>query len=44
MLDLLDVRAPRLDRALRKIAKRGGKVVLIDGIPTACMNRRSFLP
>ncbi|MGW2815597.1 hypothetical protein [Streptomyces sp. NPDC001415] len=36
MLSLLAARAPRLDRALRTIAKRGGQVVLIDGtlIPT----------
>lgn len=36
MIDLLAARAPRLDRALRKIARRGGEVVLIDGtlIPT----------
>jgi len=36
MVDLLAARAPRLDRALRKIARRGGEVVLIDGtlIPT----------
>ncbi|WP_309226140.1 transposase family protein, partial [Streptomyces lunaelactis] len=36
MLDLLAARAPRLDRALRQIAARGGEVVLIDGtlIPT----------
>ena len=36
MIGLLAARAPRLDRALRKIAKRGGEVVLIDGtlIPT----------
>lgn len=36
MLDLLAAKAPRLDRALRKIARRGGEVVLIDGtlIPT----------
>jgi hypothetical protein len=36
VIGLLAVRAPRLDRALRKIAKRGGEVVLIDGtlIPT----------
>ncbi|MFF9511567.1 hypothetical protein ACF1BU_33760 [Streptomyces sp. NPDC014724] len=33
---LLAARAPRLDRALRQIARRGGEVVLIDGtlIPT----------
>ncbi|WP_231607636.1 transposase family protein [Streptacidiphilus albus] len=36
MIDLLAARAPRLDRALRKTAARGGEVVLIDGtlIPT----------
>jgi hypothetical protein len=36
LIALLDARAPRLDRALKKIAKRGGEVVLIDGalIPT----------
>jgi hypothetical protein len=36
MIDLLASRAPRLDRALRQIARRGGQVVLIDGtlIPT----------
>ena len=36
MIGLLAARAPRLDRALHKIAKRGGEVVLIDGtlIPT----------
>lgn len=36
MIDLLAAKAPRLDRALRKIARRGGEVVLIDGtlIPT----------
>lgn len=28
---LLAARSPRLDRALKKIAKRGGEVVLIDG-------------
>ncbi|MFF3665796.1 transposase family protein [Microtetraspora malaysiensis] len=31
VLRLLAARAPRLDRALTKIAKRGGEVVLIDG-------------
>jgi hypothetical protein len=30
-LRLLAARAPRLDRALKKIAKRGGVVVLLDG-------------
>ncbi|WP_246144567.1 transposase family protein [Actinacidiphila oryziradicis] len=36
MIGLLAAKAPRLDRALRKIAKRGGEVVLIDGtlVPT----------
>jgi hypothetical protein len=36
MVDLLAAQAPRLDRALRRIARRGGEVVLIDGtlIPT----------
>lgn len=36
IIDLLAARAPRLDRALRKTARRGGEVVLIDGtlIPT----------
>jgi hypothetical protein len=36
VIALLAARAPRLDRALKKIAKRGGEVVLIDGtlIPT----------
>jgi hypothetical protein len=31
VLDLLAARAPRLDRALKKIARRGGAVVLLDG-------------
>lgn len=36
MIGLLAARAPRLDRALRQIAWRGGEVVLLDGalIPT----------
>ncbi|MFE9866949.1 transposase family protein [Streptomyces sp. NPDC005506] len=36
MIGLLASKAERLDRALRKIARRGGEVVLIDGtlIPT----------
>lgn len=36
VIDLLAAKAPRLDRALAKIARRGGEVVLIDGtlIPT----------
>ncbi|MGW3248265.1 transposase family protein [Streptomyces sp. NPDC001070] len=32
LIALLAARAPRLDRNLKKIAKRGGEVVLIDGI------------
>nr|WP_107086937.1 transposase family protein [Streptomyces viridochromogenes] len=36
LIGLLAAQAPRLDRALRKVAKQGGEVVLIDGtlIPT----------
>jgi hypothetical protein len=36
LIALLAPQAPRLDRALKKVAKRGGEVVLIDGtlIPT----------
>ncbi|MFF2778866.1 transposase family protein [Streptomyces sp. NPDC058052] len=36
LIGLLAAQAPRLDRALRKITKQGGEVVLIDGtlIPT----------
>ena len=36
MIGLLAAKAPRLDRALKKIAKRDGEVVLLDGtlIPT----------
>ncbi|WP_217130069.1 transposase family protein [Streptomyces sp. AC558_RSS880] len=36
LIALLATKAPRLDRALKKIARRGGEVVLIDGtlIPT----------
>ncbi|WP_220446791.1 transposase family protein [Nonomuraea deserti] len=36
LITLLAAKAPRLDRALKKIARRGGEVVLIDGtlIPT----------
>jgi hypothetical protein len=36
VIDLLAAKAPRLDRALKKVVKRGGEVVLIDGtlIPT----------
>ncbi|MFF3735248.1 transposase family protein [Streptomyces sp. NPDC002476] len=31
LIGLLAAQAPRLDRALKKVAKQGGKVVLIDG-------------
>ncbi|MER8091037.1 hypothetical protein ACFVZR_26030 [Streptomyces sp. NPDC058316] len=31
LIGLLAAQAPRLDRALRKVAERGGEVVLIDG-------------
>lgn len=36
LIGLLAAKAPRLDRALKKIARRGGEAVLIDGtlIPT----------
>jgi hypothetical protein len=36
LIALLAAQAPRLDRVLKKVAKRGGEVVLIDGtlIPT----------
>lgn len=36
LIKLLAAQAPRLDRALKKIAKQGGEAVLIDGtlIPT----------
>ncbi|MEU1299489.1 hypothetical protein [Streptomyces shenzhenensis] len=36
LITLLAAKAPRLDRTLKKIARRGGEVVLIDGtlIPT----------
>ncbi|MFJ2864387.1 transposase family protein [Kitasatospora sp. NPDC087314] len=36
LIGLLAAKAPRLDRALKNIAKRGGEVVLVDGtlIPT----------
>ncbi|QEU74112.1 IS5/IS1182 family transposase [Streptomyces nitrosporeus] len=48
LISLLAAQAPRLDRALKKIAKRGGEVVLIDGtfIPTqrrtGKANRRNY--
>jgi hypothetical protein len=31
VIDLLAAKAPRLDRVLAKIAKKGGQVVLLDG-------------
>ncbi|MFE0510707.1 hypothetical protein [Streptomyces sp. NPDC058964] len=42
LIALLAARAPRLDRALKKIARRGGEVVLIDGalIPTSAVPER----
>ena len=39
LIALLDARAPRLDRALKKIAKRGGELVLIDGTPIPTQRR-----
>ncbi|MEU6895532.1 transposase family protein [Streptomyces sp. NPDC046557] len=48
LITLLAAQAPRLDRALKKIAKQGGEVVLIDGtlIPTQRRtgrdNRRNY--
>lgn len=46
MIRLLAAKAPRLDRALRKIAKRGGEVVLVDGtlIPTQRRTGRDNRP
>ncbi|WP_236726413.1 hypothetical protein [Streptomyces sp. NBRC 110465] len=35
LIGLLAAQAPRLDRALRKVAKQGGEVVLIDGALTS---------
>ncbi|SCG06902.1 hypothetical protein GA0115255_122012 [Streptomyces sp. Ncost-T6T-2b] len=35
----LAAHAPRLDRALKKIAKRGGEVVLIDGTLSPTVRR-----
>ncbi|WP_055495235.1 transposase family protein [Streptomyces sp. TP-A0356] len=48
VLTLLSTRAPRLDRALKKIARRGGVVVLLDGTlvrtrrRTGADNRKNF--
>jgi len=46
VIALLAAKAPRLDRALRKITKRGGEVVLIDGtlIPTRRRTGRDNRP
>ncbi|MFF8029656.1 transposase family protein [Streptomyces sp. NPDC007896] len=43
---LLAAKAPRLDRAIRKVARRGGEVVLIDGtlIPTRRRTGRDNRP
>ncbi|MCK1823893.1 hypothetical protein MTQ10_31095, partial [Streptomyces sp. XM83C] len=35
VVGLLAARAPRLDRALKKIARKGGGVVLLDGVTSA---------
>ncbi|MEU6927371.1 hypothetical protein [Streptomyces sp. NPDC046631] len=42
LIHLLAAEAPRLDRALKKIARRGGEVVLIDGtlIPHSAVPER----
>lgn len=48
IIELLATRAPRLDRALKKIAKTGGQVVLLDGSlirthrRTGLDNRRNY--
>ncbi|MFJ7073431.1 transposase family protein [Streptomyces sp. NPDC098781] len=48
VFDLLAAKAPRLDRALKKIAKRGGTVVLLDGTlvrtrrRTGAANRKNY--
>jgi hypothetical protein len=48
VIGLLAAKAPRLDRALKKIAKRGGEVVLVDGtlVPTqrrtGTANRKNY--
>ena len=39
LITLLAPQAPRLDRALKKIAKRGGEVVLVDGTLVATQRR-----
>ena len=48
VIDLLAARAPHLDRALKKLARSGGEVVLIDGTlvrtrrRTGAANRRNY--
>ncbi|WP_331760824.1 transposase family protein [Streptomyces sp. NBC_01238] len=48
VINLLSTRAPRLDRALKNIARRGGVVVLLDGTlvrtrrRTGAENRRNY--
>lgn len=45
VIDLLAAKAPSLDRAPAKIVRRGGEVVLIDGIPnTAAPVQRTGAP
>lgn len=46
LIHLLAAKAPRLDRALKKIARRGGEVLLIDGtlIPTQRRTGRANRP
>ncbi|WP_225840136.1 transposase family protein [Streptomyces sp. NK08204] len=39
MINLLAAGAPRLDRALRAMARRGGQAVLIDGTPVPTQRR-----
>ncbi|MFF1839452.1 hypothetical protein ACFVXE_35565 [Streptomyces sp. NPDC058231] len=44
LIGLLAAKAARLDRALKKIARRGGEAVLIDGTlipPSAAPGRRT---
>jgi hypothetical protein len=45
VIELLAARAPRLDRALKKIARSGGEVVPIDGtlVRTTCFGIRQEL-
>ncbi|GAB2994795.1 IS5/IS1182 family transposase [Streptomyces pseudoechinosporeus] len=48
VVDLLAARAPRLDRALKKIARKGGGIVLLDGTlirtrrRTGAENRKNY--